>query len=230
MGTRTYGAPMAGHDEGVFYEEPSELPGFVVPPRLRLPDGYTYGATRYADIVLESAFPEHFEDLENALWSLTVPFEAVAKGGGNRSEIAASFDGSLAERGWGKRTIEIQKLVDGYPVMAVRGHEIDMFKPGFRDDPYPGVGVEMEWNNKDPFFDRDLNNFAALHREGIIGVGIIVTRGPDLHHWLRAEVEGGPQKYGASTTWWDKLVPRVNLGGGGECPLLLIGIGVERMR
>jgi hypothetical protein len=36
-------------------------------------------------------------------------------------------------------------------------------------------------------------------------------------------------KYGASTTWWDKLVPRVNLGGGGECPLLLVGIEPERV-
>lgn len=39
----------------------------------------------------------------------------------------------------------------------------------------------------------------------------------------------GGFKYGTSSTHWDKLVPRVNLGGGGECPLLLIGIRPERI-
>ena len=28
------------------------------------------------------------------------------------------------------------------------------------------LGDVMEWNNKDPFFDRDLINFQALHHEG----------------------------------------------------------------
>jgi len=41
---------------------------------------------------------------------------------------------------------------------------------------YPGIGVEREWNNKDPFFDWDLSNFAALHREGVVALGVIVPR------------------------------------------------------
>ena len=39
----------------------------------------------------------------------------------------------------------------------------------------------------------------------------------------------GGFKYGQSTTHWNKLLPRVNLGGGGECPLLLVGIEPERV-
>ena len=41
---------------------------------------------------------------------------------------------------------------------------------------YDGTGVialEIEWNNKDPFFDRDLENFKRLHAEGAISVGIV---------------------------------------------------------
>ena len=34
----------------------------------------------------------------------------------------------------------------------------------------------MEWNNKDPFFDRDLNNFRLLHQLGVLSVGVIITR------------------------------------------------------
>ena len=41
------------------------------------------------------------------------------------------------------------------------------------------VALEIEWNNKDPFFDRDLENFKRLHadRWGHQASGIIVTRG-----------------------------------------------------
>ena len=45
--------------------------------------------------------------------------------------------------------------------MSWTGHEIDMFKIGPAGQ-YPGIGCEMEWNNKDPFYDRDLNNFRLL--------------------------------------------------------------------
>ncbi|MGH9128197.1 MAG: BglII/BstYI family type II restriction endonuclease [Acidimicrobiales bacterium] len=212
-------------------DEAPDLPGSVGPPTLQdLPAGYSYGVTRYADVILRESFPTHFNDLHEALATLSIPFADVAAGGGNRSPIAVRFDESLHDRGWGKRTIEITKLIDSLPVMKVRGHEIDMFKAGSASRRYPGIGVEMEWNNKDPFFDRDLSNFAALHREGVLALGVIVTRGTALQTWLRFYVDGGKSKYGASTTWWDKLVPRVNLGGGGECPLLLIGIETGRMQ
>jgi hypothetical protein len=89
----------------------------------------------------------------------------------------------------------------------------------------------MEWNNKDPFYDRDLINFQALHHEGAIAVGVIVTRGPALQSLIGPTIRSkdGGFKYGQSTTHWDKLIPKVNLGGGGECPLLLVGIEPERI-
>jgi hypothetical protein len=48
--------------------------------------------------------------------------------------------------------------------------------------------LEIEWNNKDPFFDRDLENFKRLHVDGAISVGIIVTRGRSLHTNMRSLV------------------------------------------
>lgn len=112
-----------------------------------------------------------------------------------------------------------------------RGHEIDMFGKGSRDNPLPGIAVEMEWNNKDPFFDRDLLSFQALHKEGVIAAGVIITRGPRLQSLIGATIQSsdGGWKYGQSSTHWEKLLPRVNLGGGGECPLLLVGIEPERV-
>lgn len=49
--------------------------------------------------------------------------------------------------------------------------------------------MEIEWNNKDPFFDRDLENFKRLHADGVISVGAIITRGMSLQEHLRQLIE-----------------------------------------
>lgn len=203
----------------------------ILPPTLTgvtvddLPPGYCYRATRYADLVLRHAFPRLYEDLTTVLDGFRVPRAEMEVGGGARTPFVARFDAALQARGWGKRNIDIRTTVDGQTVAAVRSHEIDMFAPGTSQRPYPGVAVEMEWNNKDPFFDRDLTNYYTLHRTGALAVGVIVTRGPELQRQLRVHLP----KYGASSTHWSKLMPRIDLGGGGECPLLLVGIEPDRV-
>lgn len=215
----------------------ADLPGAVRPPTAGgLPEGYVYGVTRYADIILAGAFPARLGQIVASLSGFRISLDELRAGGGGRTEFVRRFDDSLRaqDAGWGKRNITIVKRLgfddDVREIARVRGHEIDMFGMG-EVDQFPGVAVEMEWNNKDPFYDRDLNNFAALHREGAIAVGVIVTRGPRLQELIGPVIRSkqGGFKYGQSTTHWNKLVPRVNLGGGGECPLLLVGIEPERV-
>jgi hypothetical protein len=202
-----------------------------------LPSGYVYGVTRYADVVLQNALPERFEDLLDSLANFTIELDEVRVGGGGRTVFVRRFDESLGDRldadgksCWGKRNITIERRLgfDDHlrPIARPRSHEIDMFGQASAGSPFPGIAVEMEWNNKDPFYDRDLINFQALHREGAIVAGVIVTRGPRLQQVLSVVLD----KYGGASTHWDKLTPRVNLGGGGECPLLLIGIEPERVQ
>lgn len=205
------------------------------------PSGYVYGATRYADVILKESFPQRFDDLVMALAGFRPTLDELRSGGGGRTVFVKRFDDSLAameqqgERVWGKQNITIEKTValDGTVLRRsrTRGHEIDMFGKGTLQEPLPGIAVEMEWNNKDPFFDRDLINFQALHHEGAIAIGVIVTRGPGLQALIGPTVRSrdGGLKFGQSTTHWTKLIPKVNLGGGGECPLLLIGIEPERI-
>ncbi len=220
-----------------------DLAGQVRPPTVDgLPEGYTYGVTRYADVILDQAFPDRFRDLRSALELFKPTLDELRAGGGGRTDFVRRFDNSLGEmlhdgqRVWGSQNITIEKRMgfdgDVDPVSKVRGHEIDVFGLGSATHPFPGIAVEMEWNNKDPFFDRDLINFQALHHEGAIAVGVIVTRGPDLQNLISGvfRSSGGHSKYGSSTTHWNKLIPRVNLGGGGECPLLLAGIGPQRIQ
>jgi len=205
------------------------------------PDGYVYGATRYADVILRQAFTARSLDLISALQRFRPTLTELRTGGGGRTVFVKRFDDSLAamhDNGnavWGKQNISILKelALDGTSLLRTRfrGHEIDMFGKGSTDNPLPGIAVEMEWNNKDPFFDRDLLSFQALHREGVIAVGVIITRGPVLQDLIGKTIQSrdGGLKYGQSSTHWEKLLPRVNFGGGGECPLLLIGIEPERI-
>ena len=206
-----------------------------------LPEGYDYKATRYADVILKEVFPNRFRDITRALDGFRPTLQELQSGGGGKTHFVKRFDESLAKQQdggspvWGKQNIIIEKGIgfDGNvtPVSKVRGHEIDMFGVGSIEHPLPGVAVEMEWNNKNPFFDRDLINFQALHHEGAIAVGTIVTRSADLQNLISKVIinNNNESKYGATTTHWEKLIPRINLGGGGECPLLLIGIRPERI-
>lgn len=221
-------------DDGNAGEGLPDPAGMVGEPTVEgLPKGYRYGVTRYADIILREAFPQRFADLTGVLAEYRIDVSELLRGGGSRATHTRRFDAMLEALGWGKRNITVSKLIDDRMIHATRGHEIDMFAIGGENEPYPGIAVEMEWNNKDPFFDRDLINFAALHREGALAVGVIVTRGPTLQRYISPTIvtrEGTTsKKYGTSTTHWDKLVPRINLGGGGECPLLVIGIEPARV-
>lgn len=206
------------------------------------PTGFVYGATRYADVILRESFAERAQDLEQSLKEFTPTLDELRSGGGGRTVFVKRFDESLAAKKskdnqqiWGKQNITITKSIelDGTTLRTTRtrGHEIDMFGKGTLETPIPGIAVEMEWNNKDPFYDRDLINFQALHHEGAIAIGVIITRGPRLQELIGPTVQSqdGGFKFGQSTTHWNKLIPKVNLGGGGECPLLLIGIEPERI-
>ena len=85
------------------------------------------------------------------------------------------------------------------------------------------IALEVEWNNKDPFFDRDLNNFRLLFDLRAISVGVIITRQDELQGLFKELGVGA--SYGNSTTHMSKLLPRIEGGGGGGCPILAIGIG-----
>lgn len=72
------------------------------------------------------------------------------------------------------------------------------------------------------FFDRDLNNFRLLFELRVISVGVIVTRCDALQSIFDHLNRGS--SYGASTTHMGKLVPKIEGGGGGGCPVLVFGI------
>lgn len=116
------------------------------------------------------------------------------------------------------------------------GHKIDYVKNR--------LAFDFEWNSKDQTFDRDLYAFAAFAEAGAIDAAIIVTRDTSLNDVFRElgqalTKDGQPAfrdngepvplmpKFGASTTWWGKLIYRLNAGRNGGCPVLALGIKPE---
>ena len=58
----------------------------------------------------------------------------------------------------------------------------------------------------------------------MIDAGVIVTRSSKLQALFKSLGDKVGNKYGSSTTHMDKLLPRLEGGGGGGCPILAFGI------
>jgi hypothetical protein len=137
----------------------------------------------HASAILNQDFPEAAQELANALATLELPITEIIGSGGGETKFTQRLRRSLASMGWPKHIFEITKTVDGVAREST-SHEIDHVR---RSD-QGVVALEIEWNNKDPFFDRDLENFKHLHAEGAISVGILITRGASLQASLSQAV------------------------------------------
>jgi hypothetical protein len=138
----------------------------------------------HARAILSVDFPEVIAELEAALLNATIPIEEIIASGGGEAKGTQRLRKALARTGWPKFTFTIEKRINNVPRESV-SHEIDhvrTFESGAR------IALEIEWNNKDPFYDRDLENFKRLHADGAISAGIIVTRGKSLHENMRGLV------------------------------------------
>lgn len=174
---------------------------------------------RNAAGVLSTAHPDEWQDILDVLRAFEFRRSEVLKGGGRKSVIASRIDAFLEARGWKEKKFETRIKVD-QDERDSPTHKVDCFRGK--------VGLEIEWNNKDPFFDRDLNNFRLLFDLRVIDVGVIITRSSNLQKIFKSLGKKVADKYGASTTHMDKLLPRLEGGGGGGCPILAFGITREK--
>ena len=168
---------------------------------------------KHATTILSGDFPNEWKDLIDTLNEFRLKKSWITVGGGRKSKVAEFFDSKLSGRGWVEKSFDTKMLVDGVENLSPT-HQVDCYKNR--------IALEIEWNNKDPFFDRDLNNFRLLFDLRAISVGIIVTRCDELQDIFNELGRGS--SYGASTTHLGKLLPRVQGGSGGGCPLLVFGI------
>jgi hypothetical protein len=161
-------------DLNTYYSDRSVDQGVRVFDKLRA-KGFEIVCVSHAEAILATDFPAAIDELEASLLDFDVPIQEIIGSGGGESKGTQRLRKSLAAKGWVKTNFLIQKMINGEPREST-SHEVDhvrTFDNGV-------VALELEWNNKDPFFDRDLENFKRLHAEGAISVGAIVTRGQEL--------------------------------------------------
>lgn len=168
---------------------------------------------KHACAILKHDFADEWNDVMSVLTEFRLKKSWIVNPGGRKSKISEFIDRFLYERGWMEKEFQTQVVVDGMTTDTPT-HKIDCFRNR--------VALEIEWNNKDPFYDRDLNNFRLLFDLRAVSVGIIITRCDDLQDIFNNLGRGN--SYGASTTHMSKLLPRIEGGGGAGCPLLVFGI------
>jgi hypothetical protein len=168
---------------------------------------------RHASAVLKTDFPSEWDDIVAVLSGFRISKSHITVGGGGKSKVSASIDAAFTARGWKEKKFATQIRVDE-TVIESPTHKVDCFKNG--------IGVEIEWNNKTEFYDRDLNNFRLLFELRAVNVGVIITRCDELQAIF--DQLGRGSSYGPTTTILSKLVRKMEGGSGGGCPILAFGI------
>jgi hypothetical protein len=176
-------------------------------------DHYEVHEWKHACAILAQDFPNEFNDVVDVLTNFRLRKSWLTVGGGSKSGVSAAIDTALFARGWVEKGFDTQVVVDDAR-FETPTHKVDCFKNR--------VALEIEWNNKDPFYDRDLNNFRLLFDLRAVSVGIIVTRCDELQEIFNDL--GRRTSYGNSTTHMSKLLPRIEGGSGAGCPILVLGI------
>lgn len=207
--------------------------------RPTLEEKYEFHNFGHALEILNEAFPEEWNEIQDCLENLCITVEDLRKSGGNESPIPKKFDDQLYPYGWREIRITGDLLVKMYPRKAnqrgrfseepfeqkiiegyIDGHNIDFVKNR--------VAFDLEWNSKDQTFDRDLLAMRTYFDCGLIETGVIVTRSEELNDLFKILLDdkGLPlmKKYGASTTWIGKLLYRLKSRRNGGCPILAVGI------
>ena len=175
--------------------------------------------------ILSQAYTSEYTDIIAALETFSLTTSDLLAGGGNESTIPKKLSALLRQNEWQEVKITGDLLLSleyRNPTGSTRqtienfigGHNIDYVKNR--------IAIEMEWNSKDQTFDRDLFAFRTFYEYDIISCGIIITRSVQLNPVF--ETLGIKAKYGASTTWMGKLLPRIHSGRHGGCPLMVVGI------
>ncbi|HVK96750.1 MAG TPA: BglII/BstYI family type II restriction endonuclease [Flavisolibacter sp.] len=180
---------------------------------------------KHAAAILKNEFPTEFKEICGALRNFYLTVEDVKEAGGNESKIPKKFSELLRPYGWDEKQLTAKLVIDEEQQIDFGTHKVDYYKNR--------VAFDLEWNSKDQTYDRDLYAFRAFYEYNKISLGILLTRGSDLADWFGTlgnyinkynKKMDYKNKYGASTTHMGKLLPRLNAGRNGGCPVLVFGI------
>ena len=179
---------------------------------------------KHAAAILAKEFPNEFEELCTALRKFRLSIGDITIAGGNESLIPKKFSKILRPMNWAPGNLKAKLVVDDKEI-KLETHKVDYIKGR--------VAFDLEWNSKDQTFDRDLYAFRAFYEYDKISLGVLVTRSNSLDALFdslgsytdkKGDIRKYKSKYGASTTHMGKLLPRLDAGRNGGCPILVFGI------
>jgi len=200
---------------------------------------------RNAAATLAGTNPTEFQHIVDVLSAFKLTLTSLTDPGGSKGIIARELDLAFREKGWREVSHRSETVLTltkspyhqagegkaevSRETFASEGHKIDNVRGR--------VALDVEWNAKDGNLDRDLANFRALHDADVIDVGVIVTRHQERTKYAAntlAELAGVVRTdlkgrriilLGTTTTTnLEKLLPRLERGDGGGCPILVIAI------
>jgi hypothetical protein len=130
-----------------------------------LPDfllqNYEVHEWKHACAILLQDFPEEWDDMVAVLAEFRFHRSWITVGGGRKSKVSEAIDSSLYSRGWAEKQFATEIVIDGSHTETPT-HQIDCFKNR--------IALEIEWNNKDPFFRSRPKQFPpAVRTEGGLG-------------------------------------------------------------
>ena len=181
---------------------------------------YEFHEWRNAIAVLSGAFPDEWTDILEVLADFRILRSDIGEfgeKGGGKSKVAIRMDRMFRARGWLPQEFDtsiVVRTAEDTKTIESPTHEVDCFKGK--------VALELEWNNKTEFYDRDLNNFRLLFDLRVADVGVIITRCDELQQVFNSLGKGG--SYGSTTTILSKLKRKLDGGAGGGCPVLAVGM------
>lgn len=183
----------------------------LIPPGLL--EKFDVAETHHAAAVLYQDFRAEWDDLMAMLAEFRLLRSHILRPGGRKSPISEAIDSYFYQRGWKEHTFAIEVRADGQTTLAPT-HHVDYFRNR--------IAIETEWNNKDPFFDRDLTTFRLLFDLNVLSLGVIITRASELQE-IFDQLGRGPS-FGPSTTHMGKLQPKLDNRASGGCPVLAFAI------
>lgn len=167
----------------------------------------------HAAAILHTDFRQEWADLVAMLLQFSLRRSDILTPGGGKSPISRGINGFFYDRLWKEHEFKIEVKADQVVTLAPT-HHVDYFRNR--------IAIETEWNNKDPFFDRDLTTFRLLFELNVLSAGAIITRASELQDIF--DELGKGRSFGNSTTHMGKLIPKLNNRASGGCPVLAFGI------
>jgi hypothetical protein len=202
---------------------------------------YDFFETRNAGAILRATNPAAFAEVMDILRDFELIDDDLILAGGEESGLAKRLNHVFRSRGWreGRVDTEIKLVLHLMPFAdagetEVRVEESSVTNEGYKvDNVKDRIAMDLEWNAKDGNLDRDLAAYRSLYEAGLIDGAILVTRTVDdlraLGHRVRSAAgmdEESAKNFlrTSTTTNTKKLLPRLQRGDAGGCPVLAVAI------